>query len=309
MSIDWISLAKLLCAWLRSVGVVSVAWMLGLPGTRFGYWMLFQCPALFHSGQYSRAWEYARTPVACTRFFEFDFVARFAGWQSASVIYDVSCPRALSLYCARHLQDGQSLTMMNPDAGDIAITQAMSIAIGCGEGLSFVNDYASAIPQEDGSVDVVWCVSVIEHIPIPAAAAVLQEMQRVLKPGGRLLLTTNVDKCAWDEYREENTYNLSQNVGEGSGFFFQRWYDEASVTSGITDALPGMTLTHVELHGEKTPGWFASYTRELRRRWAELSRNDPVLMARHFTRYATLADMPGQGVCCMCFVKKSDEDK
>ncbi len=304
MTINWISLAKLLWAWLRSVGVVSVAWMLGLPGARLGYWMLSRCPALFRAGQYSRSWEYAMTPIACTRYFEFDFVERYAGWQSASVIIDVSSPRVLSMYCARHLRDGQSLTMMNPDAGDIAITQAMSEAIGCDKAIRFVNDYASAIPAEDGSVDVLWCISVIEHIPVPADAAVLQEMQRVLKPGARLLITTNVDKHAWDESRSENVYSLSQSESKGDDFFFQRWYDEVSVSERITAALPGMTLTHVEHYGEKTPGWFAAYTRELRQRWSKLSRNDPVLVARHFKRYASLADMPGQGVICMCFVKK-----
>src|SRR5690349_15749645 len=42
-----------------------------------------------------------------------------------------------------------------------------------------------AIPLEHGSIDLVWCSEVLEHIPDVGAA--LNEVRRVLKPGGRLL--------------------------------------------------------------------------------------------------------------------------
>ena len=51
-------------------------------------------------------------------------------------------------------------------------------------------DYVSEIgdiPLPDGSVDVVLCTEVLEHVPEPIAA--LREMARLLKPGGRLLVT------------------------------------------------------------------------------------------------------------------------
>ena len=44
-----------------------------------------------------------------------------------------------------------------------------------------------AIPLEHGSVDLVWCSEVLEHIPDVGEA--LNEVRRVLKPEGRLLLT------------------------------------------------------------------------------------------------------------------------
>ena len=45
-----------------------------------------------------------------------------------------------------------------------------------------------AIPLEDASVDLVWCSEVLEHVP--DTAALLSEARRVLRTGGRLLLTT-----------------------------------------------------------------------------------------------------------------------
>lgn len=87
------------------------------------------------------------------------------------------------------------------------------LEVGCGRGLfqDLVADYtgvdlsgavaplmhkpfiacnATRLPFESRSFDAVWSVTVLEHVPDPEAA--LEEMRRVLKPGGLLYL-----KPAW----------------------------------------------------------------------------------------------------------------
>jgi SAM-dependent methyltransferase len=87
------------------------------------------------------------------------------------------------------------------------------LEVGCGRGLfqDLVTDYtgidlssavaplmhkpfiacdATSLPFADRSFDAVWSVTVLEHIPQPQSA--LEEMRRVLKPGGLLFL-----KPAW----------------------------------------------------------------------------------------------------------------
>jgi SAM-dependent methyltransferase len=52
--------------------------------------------------------------------------------------------------------------------------------------IDIVSDITS-IPAADSSFDVVLCTEVLEHIPDPIAA--LREFVRILKPGGRMILT------------------------------------------------------------------------------------------------------------------------
>ncbi len=52
--------------------------------------------------------------------------------------------------------------------------------------LDYVCDIAS-IPAPDASFDAILCVEVFEHIPNPEEA--LREFERLLKPGGKLILT------------------------------------------------------------------------------------------------------------------------
>jgi SAM-dependent methyltransferase len=56
-----------------------------------------------------------------------------------------------------------------------------------GTGVRIIGD-AQALGVRDASFDVVLCTEVLEHLPEPQRA--IDEMFRVLVPGGRLLLTT-----------------------------------------------------------------------------------------------------------------------
>jgi len=59
-----------------------------------------------------------------------------------------------------------------------------------------VQGLAQAMPFDDASFDVVVCAEVLEHIPQVHREAALGEMLRVLRPGGRMIVTFPADATA-----------------------------------------------------------------------------------------------------------------
>ncbi len=64
------------------------------------------------------------------------------------------------------------------------------------------------LPFESGAFDVVLCTQVLEHVAEPAA--VLKEIQRVLKPGGKLLLTA---PQSWHQHQKPHDYYRYTSFG------------------------------------------------------------------------------------------------
>lgn len=105
--------------------------------------------------------------------------------KTATSLLDVGCNVGEILKVSRELGVGKLFGIeINKDA--VAIAQ---------KNLSAYNDCvvvhgsADALPFEDDSVDCVICSEVLEHVPENLRASVMTEIARVLKPGGRFIMT------------------------------------------------------------------------------------------------------------------------
>ena len=77
--------------------------------------------------------------------------------------------------------------------------------------VEYMHGYGEKLPFEDNSFDVVYSVSVMEHIASGNDLIVLSEMLRVLRVGGRLILTTDVMPNNGMSYRKY-TYPFTSNT-------------------------------------------------------------------------------------------------
>ena len=77
-----------------------------------------------------------------------------------------------------------SVTGVEPNPVLRALAEERAAA--AGSSARFVDGLAARLPFADGSVDVVWCERVLQHLDDPEAAVL--EVARVLAPGGRAVL-------------------------------------------------------------------------------------------------------------------------
>ena len=67
-------------------------------------------------------------------------------------------------------------------------------------------------PLEDGEVDALYCLSVLEHIP--DFEYTIKEVFRVLKPNGLFILTMDLDLCGYADIGVSRYYDLRQCLAE-----------------------------------------------------------------------------------------------
>ena len=97
-----------------------------------------------------------------------------------SPVLEVGCGDAsFTTDLAKHFSQ---VTAIDISAGQIAENAARFPTITFRQ-----HDVSEPFPFDDASFEVVWCSEVLEHLFDPAFA--LREMRRILKPGGRLLVT------------------------------------------------------------------------------------------------------------------------
>lgn len=119
------------------------------------------------------------------------------------------CPhRKLFNHCEYFSQDFVQLSSMQ-----------IQNQLGYGK-IDFVSDILN-IPVPDKSYDVILCTEVIEHIPDPIAA--IKEISRILKPGGKLLITAPLQS------------GLHQEPYHFYGGYTKYWYQKFLSENDLTD--------------------------------------------------------------------------
>ncbi|HWC09712.1 MAG TPA: methyltransferase domain-containing protein [Acidimicrobiales bacterium] len=93
----------------------------------------------------------------------------------------------------------EGLEVVNVDPGEQAVHgwPVDATSIGClnrafGTEVELRNCYLEEAGLDDASVDLVYSISTIEHIPMELLPSILGEVRRILVPGGRFVLTVDL---------------------------------------------------------------------------------------------------------------------
>lgn len=108
---------------------------------------------------------------------------------------------------------------------------------------------ARRLPYGDAFFDVVYSMSVLEHIEGETGdSAALRELIRVLKPGGLLVLSVPFGET-YIEQKRVGFAGAARKTGDQEIYFFQRIYDRAAFEQRIGRFLAGLqdiTITTVQ---------------------------------------------------------------
>jgi SAM-dependent methyltransferase len=155
-------------------------------------------------------------------------------------ILDVGSPKCFGLYLANKLEvevEMTDLSRLNLDE-----YEQMSRRLGARGHVHFAIQDARSLDYEDGAFDIVYSMSVIEHVEGERGdSQSIQEMVRVLRPGGLLLLSVPYGKKYVEQLRKGLAHSVEKTKDQSLNFF-QRIYDRTALESRILPALEGLRV-------------------------------------------------------------------
>lgn len=281
-------------------GYVLTAWILRTPGISLHIQCVFLAVRLFFLRRISFRTFYILIcfPMDSTRYFEFHEVLNRLKHISFSSCLDVSSPRLIPLMLLKQNRSA-FVNILNPDGMDILETQRLAAALELTKRCVFTNSTIEMTKYAPESFDLITCVSVLEHIPADREA--IEMMWLLLRPGGRLILTLPCMAQPLEQYISRNDYNVLSPGSDGYTFW-QRYYDEERLQNCIFNIV-GEPIKMV-VYGERIRGLFyrnASMKRllgSLYPYWRE-----SYMMAKEYRYFDTVAELPGEGVVMLEFVK------
>jgi len=148
---------------------------------RFGWWKEIDLDTVYYG----------------SRFWEYPFAIRSSDLSKGLKCADIGCGTTPFLVYLANTVGSQNVTGFDPDLiqkNNDARHSAFGIRPKFIEtiDINFSPDSMTSLNAPDESFDRVFCLSVLEHTPFDIQIEGLKEMVRILKPGGRLILTMDL---------------------------------------------------------------------------------------------------------------------
>lgn len=173
-------------------------------------------------------------PLDPSRYLEFPETLRALRAAPGDEVLDLASPKLVATFLA-----GQGVKVTSVDQLAIEVERWRKLTAGRGNLELAVADGRS-LPFADAHFDHAYSISVLEHIPGDGDAEALRELARVVRPGGRIVLTLPYAAEYWEDWRESPVYKPEEP--DGGRFFFGRWYDEPRTARLVEAVAPELEL-------------------------------------------------------------------
>jgi SAM-dependent methyltransferase len=170
-------------------------------------------------------------PLDPSRYLELPWALAALSTRPGERVLDLASPKLLDVMLARH---GAEVVSVDELEDEIERWRRLAPKE---KNLHFERADGRALPFDEASFDRAVSVSVLEHIEEPGDEQALRELGRVVRPGGRIVLTLPYSERYREDWLDSPRY---VDHGEHEGrYFFQRWYDEARLDH-LLAAVPGL---------------------------------------------------------------------
>ena len=169
-------------------------------------------------------------PVEYIRCAEFRYVLEHLDVTAEHRILDIGSPKLLSLFLAARLGARVWATDLVDYSFRAYASYAESVLGPRRERYLMETQDAQALSYRDETFDRIFSVSVVEHIPGSGDTLAVQEMARVLKPGGIVCLTVPwSDRGYLEEFHAPSPSAYWVKSSDQASVFYQRAYDHDSL--------------------------------------------------------------------------------
>jgi len=173
-------------------------------------------------------------------------------------ILDLASPKLLAVALGRAGSIVESVDLLS---SEIELWRSLA---GSTPGLGFSVADGTALPFEEASFDAAYSISVIEHIPDGGDGRALAELGRVVRPGGRVVVTLPHGEAS-ETWRSGPMYSDTGAPEDARAeHFFARTYSRQMLDELVSGA-PHLVLEDLRTYGFAPSRLYSVYARNLPR--------------------------------------------
>ncbi len=161
-------------------------------------------------------------PMEDTRLFELPEALAALEVKRGERVLDLASPKLAAVVLALA---GAAVTSVDLLESEVATWRGLT---GHVQGLDLQVADGRKLPFDDESFDHAYSISVIEHIGDDGDFEALAELARVVRPGGRIVLTVPYDTSHAEDWRDSPLYG-DHGLERDGRWFFSRTYDDERI--------------------------------------------------------------------------------